>query len=161
MKKKLFCCFVIFILCLVLAGCGQSKNEKEEQIAGKCTILVECSTIFDNMDQLDSQLKDYIPESGTILEKRSVEFFEDESVYDILERELKKDNILMEVSFTGKSVYVEGIDNIYEFSCGDLSGWMYCVNGKYPNVSCSDYKVKDSDVIEWHYTCDLGKDLEQ
>ena len=36
---------------------------------------------------------------------------------------------------------------------------MYCVNGEYPNVGCSDYKIKDGDNIEWHYTCDLGEDL--
>ncbi len=38
----------------------------------------------------------------------------------------------MEASFTGDSVYVEGINNIYEFSCGEQSGWMYEVNGVYP-----------------------------
>ncbi|MFR4318181.1 MAG: DUF4430 domain-containing protein [Eubacterium sp.] len=65
----------------------------------------------------------------------------------------------MEASFAAKTAYVEGINNIYEFSCGKLSGWMYEVNGEYPNVGCSDYKVKDKDVIEWHYTCNLGEDL--
>ena len=65
----------------------------------------------------------------------------------------------MEASFTGKSAYVEGIDNIYEFSCGQQSGWMYSVNDKFPQVSCSDYKVKDGDVIKWKYTCDLGEDV--
>ena len=65
----------------------------------------------------------------------------------------------MEASFTTGTAYIEGINNIYEFSCGELSGWMYCVNGEYPNVGCSDYKIKDGDNIEWYYTCDLGEDL--
>ena len=66
----------------------------------------------------------------------------------------------MEASFTGDSVYVEGINNIYEFSCGEQSGWMYEVNGVYPGKSCGKYDVEDGDIIKWNYTCKLGKDLE-
>lgn len=33
---------------------------------------------------------------------------------------------------------------------------MYNVNGWYPNYGCSRYQVKDGDVVEWRYTCDLG-----
>ena len=39
--------------------------------------------------------------------------------------------------------------------------WMYCVNDWYPNYGCGQYVVKNGDVIEWNYTCDLGKDLGQ
>ena len=67
----------------------------------------------------------------------------------------------MEFSFSPgfNSNYVEGINNLYEFDCGQNSGWMYCVNGWYPNYGCSRYVVQDGDVIEWNYTCDLGRDL--
>ena len=57
------------------------------------------------------------------------------------------------------SVYVQGINYLYEFSCGELSGWMYRVNGQFPNYGCSKYTLKDGDVIEWLYTCDLGRDV--
>ena len=36
---------------------------------------------------------------------------------------------------------------------------MYKVNGWFPNYGCSSYYLKDGDVIEWVYTCDLGKDV--
>ena len=67
----------------------------------------------------------------------------------------------MEASYTPMygSVYVEGINNLYEFDCGELSGWMYSVNGIYPNYGCSSYILKDGDVICWVYTCDLGYDV--
>lgn len=55
--------------------------------------------------------------------------------------------------------YVEGINNLYEFDCGQLSGWMYNVNGWFPNYGCSKYTVQDGDVINWVYTCNLGKDV--
>lgn len=155
-KKKSKLLVLLMVCCITFSGCG--KNTASES-AGTCTILVECSTINDNLKDLDKGLKGHIPKDGIILKEQEVSFEKDDSVYDVLSRELKKNNILMEASFTAKSAYVEGIDNIYEFSCGELSGWMYSVNGEYPQVSCSDYKVKDGDKIQWRYTCDLGEDV--
>lgn len=57
------------------------------------------------------------------------------------------------------SCYIEGINNIYELDCGSMSGWMYCVNGVYPNCSLGDYKLKNGDSIAINYTCDMGEDL--
>ncbi len=61
--------------------------------------------------------------------------------------------------FKYNSVYVEGIHNLYEFDTGELSGWMYNVNGWYPNYGASRYQLKDGDVVNWRYTCDLGRDV--
>lgn len=156
--KKIAGVALTIILCFAISGCA---GKNSTQVVGTCTILVECSTIFDNMDKLDKSLKEYVPESGFILEEKEVDLYDGDSVYDVLSRELKRENILMEASFTGKSAYIEGIDNIYEFSCGRQSGWMYCVNGDYPGKSCSDYELKDGDAVEWHYTCNLGEDLKE
>ena len=155
--KKAILFVLIAVLSLIIIGCG--KKETPDNSGKKCTIMVECSKIFDNQDKLDKAVKDYIPKDGIILKKKEVSFNEGENVYDVLKRELKNENILMEASFTTGTAYIEGINNIYEFSCGELSGWMYCVNGEYPNVGCSNYKVQPGDSIEWHYTCDLGEDL--
>ena len=57
------------------------------------------------------------------------------------------------------SAYVEGIHNLYEFDCGSGSGWMYRVNGWYPNYGCSRYQLSQGDTVEWRYTCDLGADI--
>ena len=67
----------------------------------------------------------------------------------------------MEASYTPafSSYYVEGINNLYEFDCGQGSGWMYSVNGVFPNYGASDCTVQDGDSIRWLYTCDLGSDL--
>lgn len=35
----------------------------------------------------------------------------------------------------------------------------YAVNGWFPNYGCSRYQLKNGDVVEWCYTCDLGEDL--
>ena len=113
------------------------------------------------MDNLKSSKAEFVPSDGWILAPTEVEFTEGESVHDVLQRVCKANKINMESSFTPvyNSAYIEGIHNLYEFDVGKLSGWMYAVNGWYPNYGCSRYQVKDGDVVEWRYTCDLGYDL--
>jgi hypothetical protein len=84
-------------------------------------------------------------------------------VFNVLQREMRRNKIHMEFVNTPiyNSAYIEGINNLYEFDVGELSGWMYEVNGWYPNYGCSRYQCKPGDVIEWNYTCDLGRDLGQ
>ncbi len=134
------------------------------------TLTIRCDTILDNLGDLNSELMHYfvsengeeaVLADGVILEKHEITFYEGESVYDVLCREVETYGIHMESEFTPiyNSAYIEGIHNLYEFSCGPLSGWMYCVNGWYPNYGCSRYQLKEGDAIEWNYTCDLGADL--
>lgn len=67
----------------------------------------------------------------------------------------------MEASYTPlyDAYYIEGINQLYEFDCGSLSGWTYKVNGIAPNYGCSKYEISDGDDIVWSYTCNLGVDV--
>ena len=126
-----------------------------------CTFSIECSTILNNLDQLDPEKLEMVPSGGTILATTTVTFYEGESVFDVLQRVCKEKGIHLESSWTPiyNSAYIEGIHNLYEFDCGALSGWMYRVNGWYPNYGCSRYQLQDGDVVEWRFTCDLGNDI--
>ena len=126
-----------------------------------CTLSVRCDTILDNIDWLDPEKVELVPEDGVIFAGSPVTFYEGESVFNVLHREMKKAKLHMEFSNTpmNNSVYIEGIDNLYEFDCGELSGWMYKVNDWFPNYGCSRYVLKDGDLVEWVYTCDLGVDV--
>ena len=140
--------------------------EPEDQDVDKgtaytCTFSIECSTILNNLDQLDPDKLEMVPSGGVILSTTTVTFYEGESVFDVLQRVCKQEGIHMEASWTPmyNSAYIEGIHNLYEFDCGDLSGWMYKVNGWYPNYGCSRYQLSDGDVVEWRFTCDFGNDI--
>jgi len=126
-----------------------------------CTLSVRCDTVLNNMDSLDKNKHAIIPDDGCIFYQTDVEFYEDESVFNVLVREMKKNKIHLEFvnSPLYGSAYIEGIANIYEYDCGELSGWMYKVNGVFPKYGCSGYKLSDKDVIEWVYSCDLGNDV--
>ena len=139
-----------------------SLSKDAEKQVFSCTISISCSSILDHTDQLKESKTGYVPSDGNILSTTKVEFTEGETVYDILKRVCDTLGIQMEASYTPiyKSYYVEGIHNLYEFDCGKQSGWMYKVNGWYPNYGCSSYKVKDGDAIVWNYTCEgLGADV--
>ncbi|MDD6989122.1 DUF4430 domain-containing protein [Ruminococcus sp.] len=127
----------------------------------KCTFSISCAAVLDNMDKLDKSKREIIPDDGWILEPVTVTFNEGESVFDVLKQVCKDNKIQLEFSFTPiyNSSYIEGINNLDEFDCGSLSGWMYEVNDWFPNYGCSRYEVKNGDVIEWQYTCDLGGDI--
>lgn len=138
-----------------------SKAEETTEKTLTCTISIDCKTILDNLDDLRASKADYVPADGWILYKSTVEFEQGDTVFDVLKRVTKAAGIQMESKWTPmyNSYYVEGINQLYEFDCGEQSGWMYSVNGWYPNYGCSSYELKDGDKIEWRYTCDLGSDV--
>lgn len=147
---------------------GNNQNDSEQaaetqsgQSSHTCTISIECSTILNNWDDLNEAKADFVPSDGWILYTSEVEYSPGETVYDVLYRVCKDTSIQMSAKYTPAygSYYVEGINQLYEFDCGELSGWMYSVNGWFPNYGCSQYEVSDGDIIEWRYTCDLGRDV--
>jgi hypothetical protein len=99
-----------------------------------------------------------IPANGVILGATTVVFTEGESVFDVLQRVTRELGIHMSSRWTPahNSAYVVGIGNINEFDVGPLSGWMYRVNGVFPNFGASQFILSDGDVIEWLYTVNLG-----
>ena len=129
--------------------------------AYSCTISVSCASILDNMELCDPAKTDLVPADGWILQPMTVTFYEGESVFNVLQRVCKQQKIHMEFENTPiyNSAYIEGIQNLYEFDVGELSGWMYSVNDWFPNYGCSRYALKNGDVINWVYTCDLGRDI--
>ncbi|MDR3289369.1 MAG: DUF4430 domain-containing protein [Peptococcaceae bacterium] len=141
--------------------------EPQEAVLGNgaftCTLSVRCDTILNNMKLLNKEKHELVPLDGVIFPATAVTFYEGESVFNILQREMKRAKIHLEFMNTPiyNSAYIEGLNNFYEFDVGELSGWMYKVNGWFPNYGCSRYQLQPGDVVEWVYTCDLGRDLGQ
>ncbi len=126
-------------------------NQSSKDSGGKVTISISCHTVAGK--------KEHIPQDGIILASSELEISQGDTVYDILLEAASKNKIHLETNGGSQSPYVEGIGNIYEFDFGDLSGWVFFVNGEEASVSCGEYQLNDGDRIEWHYTCALGEDL--
>ena len=175
LRKTIPWVFLMIVAAALLAGCATVSTEKANQYldegdnsasaggngSGTCTVKIECVTVTENMDLLAEAKRDILPADGIILKTTEVSFDEGDTVLDILLSVTKENKIQMEYEDSPAygGGYVEGIANLYEFDCGDLSGWEYFVNDWNPNYGCSNYLVAAGDVIEWRYTCDNGKDL--
>lgn len=120
-----------------------------EDPIGEVTLLIRCDTVIGRRDD--------IPESGDILSE-SLGIENGDTVRDVLIRAAREHGLHIDAA-GGKNYYVRAIENISEFDFGDLSGWMYRVNGEFPSVGCSEYVLRDNDRIEWLYTTDMGEDL--
>lgn len=121
-----------------------------------CTLSVTCQDLLQNLEEFNKEKTDIVPNNGIILAPVEVVFEEGESVFDVLLREMKKNKIHMDFVNAPmyNSVYIKAIANIYEFDFGGRSGWLYEVNGEYPNCGSSAYIIKDGDVIRFLYTCE-------
>ncbi len=126
-----------------------------------CFLTVRCDTLLSSKDMVKEEKQGLIPKDGVIYPETEVVFYESETAFNVIQRELKQNKIHMEFEYTPayESMYIEGIANIYEFDAGELSGWLCKVNGQFLNKSTSQYTLQKGDKIEILYTCNLGNDL--
>lgn len=146
-KRRITVIVLVAAIAVIVLIAGISDNNADK--IGFVTISISCETIKDKD-------KSYIPENGIILEKTKVEIENGDTVYDVFSEICKEEGIL----FSSDMGYIEGINNIFETDFGKSSGWIYFVNGEAPSVGCVSYKLSDGDEIEWHYTREMGKDLD-
>lgn len=134
---------------------SQLSSEKDGgsgTVIGHVTVEVRCDTVAGKSESA--------PSDGEIIGLSEVEIYEGDTAYSVLCRAAAQKKINVSSRGGSQSLYVYGISTLYEFDFGELSGWMYHVNGDSPNVSASEYRLSDGDRVQWLYTCDLGNDLE-
>ncbi|MHB8124720.1 MAG: DUF4430 domain-containing protein [Desulfitobacteriaceae bacterium] len=132
-----------------------------EPLKNRVTISINCQTTVDKGLDKQEKFQGVVPPDGVILTATQVEISDGETVFSVLKRVTREHKILMEYEGSKGTPYIQGINGLYELDGGPLSGWVYCVNNQYPGCSGGEYKLKNGDLIEWKYTCDLGKDLGQ
>ena len=141
---------------------GNSAYKPDDAEPVTVTISIRCDTLSSDMSKLTNpSIASYIPSNGVILATTTYKGTTDNTVFDVLNTVCRNNGIQLESSYTPmyESYYVEGINYLYEFDGGQGSGWMYKVNGWFPNYGCSSYYLTDGEVIEWVYTCDYGADV--
>jgi len=160
-RKNLIAVVIVAVLAAVFAVTNDFSTadsyygdvtEKANAI-GSVVFSVRCDTVSGKTES------EYIPADGVILENTEFAIAEGDTVYDILIEAAKKYGIQVENSGVEGMAYITGINYLYEFQFGDLSGWVFLVNGERPSVGCDSYILRDKDVVEWLYTCELGNDL--
>lgn len=130
------------------------KKPEKSSVTGTVTMTIRCDTVAEKagIDPVILDVTEFPVEDG-------------DTVFDVLTDACKTYGIQAENTGSAGNahgmVYISGINNLYEFDWGELSGWMYFVNGEECSVGCGNYVLKDGDSIQWLYTCEIGNDLEQ
>ncbi len=102
------------------------------------------------MESVTVTIKGY--KNQTIVQGVKVPIQSDWTLMDATLSLLKEKGIQYDVSGSGASAYVKGIDNVYEFDHGAKSGWMATKNGQSLTQSAGIIPIKPGDLVEWQYT---------
>ncbi len=118
-----------------------------------CYVTVECTKILSNMNKLKAGHEDYVPPDGYIISSKKVSVKNGSSAYDAVKNACSQCNVTINATNSAYGVYVAGFNNIDEKDCGNMSGWLYSVNGVMPSKSCGKYILSNGDSIVFSYTC--------
>ena len=118
-----------------------------------CTVEIRCDTVLSRKEAGGD-----IPGSGAILPTTPVKFTQGESAYDVLRRVCKAAGIGLDYNYYPVigGYYVTEIGGLATHDYGPGSGWLFKVNGWFPNYGASKHEVEDGDVIVWMYSCEGG-----
>ena len=169
MKKDILLIFFLIVIVIIVVGGVKIESVEEHYLnnidniteeSEVITLEIDCHKVFENWGNLNPSLQNgVLPLDGYILKSVDLVLREADTVYDILLRASKYFRFHLETKGYGTSKYIRGINYLYEFDCGALSGWVYLVNGIKGDLSVSDYKLKNNDYINIVYSCDLGDDI--
>jgi len=154
---------IIVVLIVGIAVFAIFRNRESQELRDYfiVTLTVSAETLLGNMHLLHRDKHELVPIDGLIFPETAVIAYEGESVFDVLNREMR--NAGIHLVFRRMPIfdfiYIEAINNIFEFDAGALSGWKYRVNGVFPGIDASSYILQDGDFIELLFTLALGRDL--
>ena len=133
------------------------EKEKAPAVTGKITVSFSLygddkhGTVEESHTYAAGQMKAWIPEKTYSLDAPA-------TVLDVFEMALREKGLTW-VNSGGN--YVSEINGLAEFDNGPNSGWMYLVNGQYPDTGLAEKTIKQGDSIVWHYTDDWKKEKGQ
>ncbi|MDO5559274.1 MAG: DUF4430 domain-containing protein [Oscillospiraceae bacterium] len=135
---------------------GEAMTETQQENKISVSISIRCDSALDNWDKLADSAKnsDTVPQSGIILDSVSVNVKQGSTVFSVIRQACNENNIKFDYSGneSRKTVYITGINGLYEKDCGSMSGWVYTVNGEKVMTGASGYILNDSDIVEFIYT---------
>ena len=142
----------VFLLDVQSAESYYTTAVTKEEAIGSVTLSISCGKVAGRAA--------HIPADGVLLPETSFPIASGNTVYTLLTDAARAHALHMEASGAAGLMYIHGISNIYEFDFGDLSGWLYTVNGETFSVGVDQYVLKPGDKVEFHYTLELGRDLQ-
>ena len=137
----------------VPSGSGETVKDAEYV----CTMTISCATVLDNIDKLDPNKAELIPDDG-VLFSGDVTFYGGESIFNLL-AVTKGEQNPFEYQYTPayNNVYIEGIGTS-TICCRDLSDGFTASTESFTH-ELFEYSLSSGDQVELLYSCDLGKNI--
>ena len=142
----------VFLLDVQSAESYYTTAVTKEDVIGSVTLTIRCDKVAGRAA--------HIPADGVLLAETQMPIASGDTVYTVLTDAARAHALHMEASGAQGLMYIHGIGNIYEFDFGELSGWLYTVNGETFSVGVDQYVLKSGDKVEFHYTLELGRDFD-
>ena len=136
-----------------LAAATLASCAKKSENTLSATVTVDCTRVY---SELDSEI---MPKDGEgyFLKDKEVSFAEGDSAVEVLTEALTSEKLTFDIS----DGYIKGIANVNTGDFGELSGWLYSVNGEMPNVGADEYIVSSGDSISFVYYSDYNEAFTQ
>lgn len=155
MKK--FLCFVLSLIMLVcLVGCSEKKNENAND-GIHVKFIIDAANAYNN-ESLDPDIKEKLND-GIILNAEYLELSRDCTAGDATKLACQIHSIVLDSEVSSYGLFVKGISGVENGMFGDMSYWLFKVNGETPEVGADYVILNDGDLVEWVYTCNGGEDL--
>lgn len=132
------------------------KADNHLEMAMKGLVLIDTTPPpVENGQTVTVSVEKHAIGEGYFVRPGAVKLHEGDTAFTALEK------VVHDVQYvgSGSSLYVQSINGLGEFDKGPGSGWMYSVNGKFPDQSAGSYTLTDGDVLRWQYTTNLGADI--
>ncbi len=131
MKNKLSAVIIaIFFAAAIFSGCS---SEKGGEISVKLSIETEEKVLYS--EELKAN--------------------ENDTPFEILKKYCDDNEIKYEYNDYSGSYYVSAIDGYKEGNDGQFSGWVYYVNGEFPQESSGTFVLREGDEIVFRYVTEF------
>lgn len=140
----------VICLAVMLAVCVASCNNSEQKTLS-AEITVDCTRVSDKLDE------SYGVSNGYAIKDSKVSFRQGDTLLEVFEACAKENKL----HFDNSDGYISGIANVYAGDFGDMSGWLYYVNGEIPEVGAGEYILCDGDKAEFVYFVDFNEAFAQ
>lgn len=136
-------------------GSGEESNPGQEKITVYFTLYGDevhgaVKKDKDKHTLKKGNLDEWISQTKVVVDKAS-------TAMDLVEKMLKE----YDMEYTNDDGYLSEIKGLGAFDNGNLSGWMYTLNGKHPKTSLAECVLEDGDKIVLHYTDDYKQEEEK
>jgi hypothetical protein len=112
-------------------GCTSDSGTNADAADISVTITVDAS------DYCDEDM------AGVLVDAESLTLSEGSTVYDAL--------METDVTVSESGGFIDGIDNMFNGDCNDVSGWTFSVNDEVPLTLADETVLSDGDEIVWQY----------